>query len=187
MPTIRPATLADAPAISRVDTRYTVGRRLLSLETSGDAPELSYALRWRDGSPREADYGDYCEDSVEQALARTDLFLVAESAKTIVGLLMVIVPPWTNAGEITDLVVDRVSRRCGAGRALVAGAEAWARGRGLRALWVEPRGDFADAIEFYLALGFRLSGLNDRWTANDDAPGGQTLYMYLELTSHAPS
>ena len=47
---------------------------------------------------------------------------------------------------------------------------------------MEPRAENSDAIEFYLALGFRVSGFNDRWHTNaDDAPGRQTIYMYLEL------
>jgi ribosomal protein S18 acetylase RimI-like enzyme len=183
VPTIRPATAADALAISRLDATHTTGRRFLLLETSGTEPELTYSLRWRDGTPIEAVYGDYSEDSVARALAKTDLFLVAEDAGATAGLLMAVVPAWTDAGEITDLVVDRRSRRSGVGRALVDAAARWARERGLRALWVEPRADFTGAIEFYLALGFRFSGFNDRWSTNaSDALGQQTLYMYLELS-----
>jgi ribosomal protein S18 acetylase RimI-like enzyme len=117
-----------------------------------------------------------------RALDKTDLFLLAEDGGAVAGLLLVVVPAWTDAGEITDLVVDRRSRRRGGGRALVGAAAAWARGRGLRALWVEPRAENADAIAFYLALGFRVAGFNDRWHANDDdAAGRPTLFLYLEL------
>ena len=58
--------------------------------------------------------------------------------------------------------------------------------RRIRALWVEPRADNADAIEFYLSLGFRISGFNDRWNSNDDDQDGHaTVFMHLELPEGA--
>jgi len=179
---IRPAAEADASALAALDASDATGERVLTLSYSGNAPELDVSMRWARGARRETVYAEYGEDRLRRALAKTDLFLVAEGGGAIAGLLMVIVPSWTDAGEITDLVVDRRHRRSGAGRALVQAAAAWARERSLRGLWVEPRAENGDAIEFYLALGFRLSGYNDRWHANtDDAPGQQTIYMYLEL------
>lgn len=178
---IRPATEADVPALAALDTTYAAGERVLAITYAGAPPELDVSMRWQPGESREAVYGGY--GNTAGALTKTDLFLVAEDAGELIALLMVIVPPWTDAGEITDLVVDRRHRRSGAGRALVDAAAAWARGRPLRGLWVEPRAENADAIEFYLTLGFRLSGYNDRWHSNrDDAPGQQTLYMYLDLS-----
>jgi streptothricin acetyltransferase len=178
--TIRRATGADAAAIARIDTRYTAGERILAFERAGAGAEIALSLRWRAGTPYETVYGDYPD--VRGALAKTDLFLVAEDGGRTIGLLMVVVPSWTDAGEITDLAVDRAARRRGVARGLVASAVEWAQGRGLRALWVEPRADNADAIDFYLSLGFRLSGYNDRMYANDDdADGRPTLFMYLEV------
>lgn len=95
---------------------------------------------------------------------------------------MIVVPKWTDAAEITDLAVDIAVRRLGAGRALVAAAEMWARKRGHRSLWVEPRADDHAAICFYGAVGFRLAEFNDRlYTNSDDADGQPTIYMHLEL------
>lgn len=71
--------------------------------------------------------------------------------------------------------------RRGVGRALVEAATEWARGK-YRALWVEPRAENGAAIEFYVRLGFRISGFNDRLYSNeDDAPGRQTIYMHRRL------
>jgi ribosomal protein S18 acetylase RimI-like enzyme len=54
--------------------------------------------------------------------------------------------------------------------------------RGLHAPWVEPRADNHAAISFYISLGFRLSGFNDRMYSNDDDDDGKpTVYMHLEL------
>lgn len=182
MTSVRAATEDDLPALAALDTSFTAGQRVLVLTRAGAAPELTLTFAWRDGTPREETYGEYTEDRLRRAREKTDLFLIAEQDGAICGMLMVIVPSWTDAGEITDLVVDRRSRRGGAGRALVAEAARWARARSLRALWVEPRADNSEAIEFYGALGFRLSGFNDRMYANgDDTPGRPTIYMYLEL------
>ena len=119
---------------------------------------------------------------MREALKRTNLFLVAKVDGDIAGLLMIIVPSWTDAAEITDLAVDIAFRRLGAGRALVDAAGEWAGERRYRALWVEPRADNHAAISFYTALGFRLSGFNDRMYSNTDHEDGRpTVLMHLDL------
>jgi GNAT superfamily N-acetyltransferase len=68
-----------------------------------------------------------------RALEHAHLFLVAEREGQPVGMLIVIVPAWTDAAEITDLAVDFHSRQTGAGRSLMNAAMKWARERGHRA------------------------------------------------------
>ena len=179
---VRPATEADPPALTRLDLTYPTDR-ILALERSGEPPEHTFALRWRNRVPAAmAVYATYTIDRLRDALTGADLFLVADVDGEVAGLLMVIVPPWTDAAEITDLAVDIAFRRQGAGRALVDAAAEWARDRGLRALWVEPRADNHAAVSFYVSLGFRLSGFNDRLYSNaDDEDGKPTVYMHLEL------
>ena len=180
--TVRPATEADLPALTRLDLTYPTDR-VLALERSGDPPEPTFALRWRYRVPAPmAVYATYTLDGLREALKRVDLFLVAEVDGDIAGLLMITVPSWTDAAEITDLAVDIAFRRLGAGRALVEAAGEWARERGYRALWVEPSADNHAAISFYTALGFRLSGFNDRLYSNTDHEDGRpTVFMHLEL------
>jgi len=180
--TVRPATEADLPALTRLDLTYPTDR-FLALERSGEPPEHTFTLRWRNRVPAPmAVYATYTLDGLRKALEATDLFLAAEVDGVLAGLLMIIVPTWTDAAEITDLAVDIAFRRLGAGRALVNAAVEWARERRYRSLWVEPRGDNHAAISFYTALGFRLSGFNDRMYSNaDHADGRPTIYMHLEL------
>jgi ribosomal protein S18 acetylase RimI-like enzyme len=180
--TVRPATEADLPALTRLDLTYPTDR-ILSLARSGEPPEHTFALRWRNQVPAPmAVYATYTMDGLREALEQTDLFAVAEVDGEVAGLLMIIVPAWTDAAEITDLAVDIAFRRMGAGRALVDAATEWARARGHRALWVEPRADNHAAISFYISLGFRLSGFNDRLHSNADHEGGRpTVYMHLDL------
>jgi ribosomal protein S18 acetylase RimI-like enzyme len=178
---VRPATRDDLPALARLDLTYPAGR-VLSLERSGAAPEHAFALRWRDVGERQALYAQYSEARLARAIERAALFLTCLVDDTPAGLLMVLLHEWTDAGEISDLAVGRQYRRLGAGRALVDKAARWARERKLRSLWVEPRADNAGAIEFYVSMGFRLSGFNDRMYSNDDdAPGRTTLFMHLEM------
>jgi ribosomal protein S18 acetylase RimI-like enzyme len=179
---VRPATEGDLPALTRLDLTYPTDR-FLALERSGDPPEHTFALRWRNRVPAPmAVYATYTIDGLRQALGRTDLFLVAEVDGDVAGLLMIIVPSWTDAAEVTDLAVDIAFRRLGAGRALVETAAEWARERRYRSLWVEPRADNHAAISFYTALGFRLSGFNDRLYSNTDHEDGRpTVYMFVEL------
>jgi GNAT superfamily N-acetyltransferase len=56
--------------------------------------------------------------------------------------------------EIAGLVVDERLRRRGAGRALVAAAETWARERGFRKIRVRSNVLRREAHEFYPAMGF---------------------------------
>jgi ribosomal protein S18 acetylase RimI-like enzyme len=164
--TVRPATEADLPALIRLDLTYPTDR-VLALDRSGEPPEHTFALRWRNRVPAPmAVYATYTVESLREAIERTDLFLVGEMDGDVAGLLMIIVPEWTNAAEITDLAVDVTFRRTGAGRALVDAAVEWAREQGHRALWVELREDNDAAISFYASLGFRVSGFNDRMYSN---------------------
>ena len=178
----RPATEADLPALTRLDLTYPTDR-YLALERSGEAPEHTFAFRWRNRVPAPmAVYATYSVEGLRGALEETDLFVVADVDGEVAGLLMIIVPDWTDAAEITDLAVDIAFRRTGAGRALVDAASQWARERGYRSLWVEPSADNHAAISFYVSLGFRLSGFNDRMYSNlDDEVGRPTIFMHLEL------
>jgi GNAT superfamily N-acetyltransferase len=179
--TIRPATEDDFEALSGLDLSYPTSK-YLRVERSGNPPEHTFELRWAERQTSDTVYNAYPVDRLLAAESKLDLFLVAESDGAPVGLLMIILPSWTNSAEITDFAVDRPLRGQGVGRALLEAAIAWARQRNRIALWVEPRADDAPAIEFYLQMGFRLSGFNDHLYSNaDDEPGQQTLYMHLEL------
>lgn len=180
---VRPAAEADLNAITRLDLTYPTDR-YLALDRSGEAPEHTFSFHWKTRVPAEqAVYNTYNVDQLRSALDSVDLFLVAEHDAELVGLLIVIVPRWTDAAEITDLAVNNAVRRSGAGSALVHAAETWARDAGHRSLWVEPRADNYDAIAFYTTLGFRVAGFNDRMYSNRDHEAGKpTVFMHLELT-----
>lgn len=185
---VRPVTEEDFPAIQSLDLTYDTKRRL-SIDRAGSpsTPTLTFRYIEREGS-QPAVYARPDSAWLASALERADRFLLAEVDGLVVGYLIVLVPeagdqPASDlAAEITDLAVDRSARQKGAGRTLVAAAVDWARQRSYRALSVEPRADNAAAIEFYVTLGFRLSGFNDRLYSNSDhEPGETTLFMHLDL------
>lgn len=178
---VRSAVEADLAALAHLNLTYPT-RRVLSLERTGVPPEVTFSFRWNATEPRELLYAEYPEERLLGALDRVDLFLAASIDEQPCGLLMIMLPTYTDAGEITDLAVDRAHRRQGVAGALLGAAIEWATARSLRALWVEPRADNEDAIEFYIGRGFRLSGFNDRLYSNADHEDGRpTLYMHLQL------
>ena len=176
---IRAATEADLSALTRLDLTYPTDH-YLALERRGQPPEHIFSFRWRSRVPEKAVavYADYALDGLRDALTRTDLFLVSEIDEEIVGLLMIVVSTWTDAAEITDLAVGAPHRRQGCGRALIVAAAEWARQRGVRLLWVEPRADNAGAIEFYLSLGFRICAVD---ADAEGEEGARVAYMCLAL------
>lgn len=62
-----------------------------------------------------------------------------------------------DSAELTGLVVTAAARQRGVGRALVAAAEAWARGRGFSVLRVRSSISRAESHPFYEAQGFQRS------------------------------
>ena len=181
---VRLATAADFEPLTKLDLSHTVGDRYLELKRSGSVPELTYRMRWRMGTPREEVYSAYTVDDLRRLQQENDAFFVAESNGAIVGYEMLLLQPSHHgAAQMNDLAVHKAARRSGAGRALVDAAAAWARERGLRAIWASPSGNAKDTIDFYLKTGFRISGVNDRWSTNtaDTEPGQHTIYLYLEL------
>lgn len=186
-PSIRPATEADFPALTRLDLSYPTDR-YLAVERSGEPPEHTFVLRWRTRVPAPmAVYDTLTGKGLRAALEKTDLFLVAEVDGEVLGYLMIVVPSWMDAAEITDFAVDIAERLAGIGSALLDAAVAWARERRYRSLWVEPRADNHAAISFYVSQGFRVAGFNDRMYSNTDhEEGKQTILMHLELTRRPP-
>jgi GNAT superfamily N-acetyltransferase len=88
--------------------------------------------------------------------------LLAERAGDAIGLITVHLRDTINHEEplaqLTALVVAGRARGQGVGRALVAAAERWARGRGARRVVVSTALDRADAHHFYEGLGFVHTG-----------------------------
>jgi GNAT superfamily N-acetyltransferase len=121
----------------------------------GDAPRLA-TLSTELGYPTSA--GDIAA-RLGRLLERGDHCLrVAESSTgEVIGWIQAEERHVLEAGtwcEIVGLVVAGAHRGRGAGRALVAEIEAWARGRGLRTVKVRSNVTRAESHPFYQRLGY---------------------------------
>jgi len=83
-----------------------------------------------------------------------------------------------------DLRVSPHARRRGIGAALVAAAEAWARGRGCRALEVETQNVNTPACRLYTRRGFTLRSV-DR-NAYPDLPG-EIQFLWRKTLTEGPA
>ena len=113
----------------------------------------------------EAFYGDYLRPKTAEAIrehlraaAALDTVLIAEDDGAAVGFASLRILPQVESdvphAELSDLFVDETRRRQGAGRALVAFAEALSRRRGCRSLQLTVGFDNGGARAFYRAAGF---------------------------------
>lgn len=91
------------------------------------------------------------------------VILVAEAAGRVVGMCTVQLTASTARGGLSagveDVVVDESMRGRGIGRALLAAAEAWARGRGAVRLALLADETNLAALDFYDRLGFTRTRL----------------------------
>jgi ribosomal protein S18 acetylase RimI-like enzyme len=83
---------------------------------------------------------------------------VAEHHSQVVGMataqLLVSTARGGLVATIEDVVVDQAARGTGAGRALIAAIEAWAREQGCKRLQLLADRENAPALDFYARLGF---------------------------------
>jgi len=139
-PSIRPAEDGDREGI------FALAPRL----AEGVAP-------WRDQAEALAAGRRWLEDSLAAAAAGDGAVFVAADGGAIAGVISVR-PSRHFTGErdgyIGELAVARGAARRGAGRALVAAAEGWARDHGLDNLTLHTGAFNTGARAFYAALGF---------------------------------
>jgi RimJ/RimL family protein N-acetyltransferase len=90
--------------------------------------------------------------------------LVAEVTERIVGRLSIARDPHPASGHVADVgvMVAREHRRQGAGRALMAAAEDWARGVGVSKIELHVFPYNAAALALYESLGYAREGLRRR-------------------------
>jgi ribosomal protein S18 acetylase RimI-like enzyme len=162
---IREGTEADIAACLAIDASIATDW-VLYLERAGAEPEMSFRLRWRRvAEGRRRDFA-LDEDFFRCWLQRGARLLVAEVDAAIRGR-MLLREKWNRTLEVEDTAVDRPYRRRGLGKALLAEARRIAAGQDLQAISWEAQTDNREAIEFLIANGLRLSGLDYMLYDND--------------------
>lgn len=181
---IRKGGETDIPACLAIDDSISTDW-VLYLKQAGEAPELSFQLRWR--RVAEGRRRDFLvdEDFFRRWLGRGASLLVAKANAAIRGRMLV-QEMWNRTLAVEDVAVDRPYRGRGLGKALLGQAKRVASERGLRAVSWEAQTDNREAIEFLLRNGFRLSGLNHMLYHNDGsarqlAPDFRGLALFFTL------
>lgn len=165
--TVRPARRDDYPAIA------AVGAELQALHAAG-RPDI-----FRLGVPPfpEEIFAAYAEEEpptvyvAEQHGAENDV-------RRVVGYVLLAVrtsPPYEMLHRRVIASVEQIgvlvsARGCGAGRALMARAQAWARARGADVLQLRVHEFNADALAFYARVGM---GTESRIMEMSLSPGGE--------------
>ncbi len=94
---------------------------------------------------------------------------------------------WNNRMKITDLVVLPEYRRRGYGRLLVEKAKELAKKEGFRALFLDTHSCNTPAIDFYLALGFRFTGLDTTYYSNTDIARKEVMLQMVYVFTDSAS
>ncbi|MGH2429539.1 MAG: GNAT family N-acetyltransferase [Candidatus Limnocylindria bacterium] len=140
---LRPARPTDGRALARLFGAVRAeGRWLITTPGAGSEPSEAFWI-------------------AELIRGEEHLALVAESAGEVVGNVLVSVDRNQTTGHIGTLsiCVAREWRDIGIGKALVAGAQDWAREHGLRKLALGVFPDNARAIAVYEQAGFEREGV----------------------------
>jgi len=189
-PTIRPLLARDLSRLNELDPGFT-SDSVIEVHKSGAGLAVAWNLLERrlaqpDDQGRRYDLSPAELEELRARLEAGDgLYLVAEDAGRIVGLLDLECSAWNNTGWLWNLLIDRAYRRQGLGRRFFERAIAWARRRGLRALIIETQSNNAPACHFYAALGCELVGLNDFYYSNEDLALGEVALFWAYRVNDA--
>lgn len=173
---------ADAAAL---DGSFTIAERLLLSATPA-------AITWQamPVPPYRKDYheldradSEHSEDSApvpaEYLDSADSAALLAYAAGKPCGLLL-LSTGWNGLAVIDNILVDAGARRLGVGSALLAHAEAWARGRGLPGITLETQDSNVPACRLYARHGYQLRGFDrSLYATHSGAAHDTALFWYL--------
>jgi ribosomal protein S18 acetylase RimI-like enzyme len=119
------------------------------------------------------------EQGAERYAAGDDsAVFIARRDADAVGFIFVEHRAWNRLAQIQGLAVDPARRRQGVASALAAQAEAFARGRGARGIYVDTPVDNDGGRRFYEAAGFRVGYVMPRYYG--DALDGVTYQKFFD-------
>jgi len=169
---VRPANWAqDADGIRAIDTSFTTDRVYRFGREKGG---FGFALPLLTRVPLTKSYPLPQADPGEGAF-------VAELDGEVTGFAQVEPPGWNGRASVTHLYVSAPWRGRGFGAALLDALAERARAAGARCLWIETQNVNYPAVQFYLAHGFRLCGLDESFYDPVELPGEIALFFAREL------
>jgi GNAT superfamily N-acetyltransferase len=170
--TVRPVDWArDAEGVAAIDTSFTTDRVYrFARERTG----LGFALAVLTRAPLTKSYPLPEVDPGDGAF-------VAELDGPIAGFAQVEPPAWNGRATVAHLYVSAPFRGRGLGAALLEALTDHARTAGARCLWVETQNVNYPAVQFYLANGFYLCGLDQSFYDPIELPGEIALFLARSL------
>ena len=165
---IRPATIADLPAVIKIDHSYVTDYVWQMEVQQPEEGQINIGFRQvRLPRSTRVEYPRSPNRLADDWNRRSGL-LVAQLEAEVVGYISLMdnIAPLT--AWVTDLAVIRRLRRQGIGSALVLAAQEWARERGSLRLVLEMQPKNYPASCLVQKLGFALCGYNDRFYTNHD-------------------
>jgi ribosomal protein S18 acetylase RimI-like enzyme len=170
--TVRPANwAADADGIRALDTTFTTDRVYRFGREKGG---FGFALPLLSRAPLTKSYP--LPDSDPGAGS-----FVVEVDGEIAGFAQVEPPAWNGRAAVPHLYVSARQRDRGLGGELVEALAAHARAAGARCLWLETQNVNYPAVQFYLATGFYLCGLDESFYDPTENPGEFALFFSRPL------
>lgn len=186
----RSSRLSDAQRLYDIDPTFT-SPALLRVHKTGRGLGVGWRLeevalaepydkgRAYDLTPRDV-------EQIAARAAREDcLVRVVEADGRLVGLLDLEHVAWNNTGFLWNLLVDVNYRGQGLGRTLFEQGLQWARQRDLRAIVIETQTNNVPACRFYLAMGCRLTGIQDGYYTNHDLEADEVAIFWAYIISDA--
>jgi len=161
----------DSEAVAEIDTSFTTDRVYrFAREKTG----LGFALALLTRTPLTKSYPLPEVDPGEGAF-------VAEADGRVVGFAQVEPPAWNGRATVAHLYVSARHRGRGLGAALLEALAEHAGAAGARCLWVETQNVNYPAVQFYLAHGFYLCGLDQSFYDPVEVPGEIALFLARHL------
>jgi streptothricin acetyltransferase len=175
MVVIKPLADIDEATLKRLIVGYTT-QTMYQVSTEARSDSFRFELRLVPlEAPRVKRYTHLDASMLRQyrEMVATGHSLGAFVDEICVGLALSELQTWNSSLCLQELHVDPPYRRQGIGRLLLERLTIHARDQGVRCIVSETQTTDVAAIQFYLAMGFRLEGIDLGYYTNEDQQQGE--------------
>lgn len=164
---IRPAAIADFPALVNIDHGYKT-HYVWQMDLHQDEGQTGVTFREiRLPRPVRVEFPRPYQELFTQA-GPNSVILIGSCDGTPAGYIHVSTDLAPTTAWVLALAVTEERRRQGIARSLVVAAQDWARMRHLRRMVLEIQSKNLPAIRMAQKLGYEFSGYNDHYYSNQD-------------------
>jgi ribosomal protein S18 acetylase RimI-like enzyme len=175
----------DEAALRRLIVGYTT-QTMYQVSTEAQPDSFRFELRLiRLEEPRVKRYTHLDADTLRQyrEMVATGHSFGAFVNEICVGLALSELQTWNSSLCVHELHVAPELRRQGIGQLLLGRISTHAREQGARCVLCETQTTDVGAIQFYLAMGFQLEGIDLAYYTNEDQQQGEVaVFMRKRLT-----